>query len=169
MQDAAADGRVGSDNTFRLAGALGRFRLDVDGVPPGWTVKSITAGTADLMTTGTEATSLDGNTRVRVVLTDKVTELTGSVRNERGERVTECVVVVLPSERIESGDRSEIRAGAATRSAGRVSRARIAAGTVQIAAAMQTLEEGAHWDPAFRQRCAAPPPRATSRSAKDRR
>ena len=101
VQDAAADGRVGSDNTFRLAGALGKVRLEVDGVPPGWTVKSITAGTADLMTTGADVANLDGNTRVRVVLTDKVTELTGSVRNPSGEPATEYVVVVLPSERMD--------------------------------------------------------------------
>ena len=42
-----------------------------DEMPPGWTVKSITAGTADLMTVGDEAASLEGNAPVRVVLTDK--------------------------------------------------------------------------------------------------
>ena len=148
VQDATADGRVSSDNTFRLAGALGKVRLELDGVPPGWTVKSITAGTTDLMTAGADVANLDANTRVRVVLTDKVTELTGSVRTPGGEPAAEFVVVVLPSERIDP----EIAARYVQvlrpdqRGAFRV---RGLPPGQYIASAVHTLEEGAHWDPAF--------------------
>ena len=148
VQDAAADGRVGSDNTFRLTGALGKVRLEVDGVPPGWTVKSITAGTADLMTTGGDVANLDGNTRVRVVLTDKVTELTGSVRNPSGEPATEYVVVVLPSERMDPEIAARYVHVLRPDQRGAF-RARGLPPGQYVAAAMHTLEEGAHWDPAF--------------------
>jgi protocatechuate 3,4-dioxygenase beta subunit len=148
VQDAAADGRVGSDNTFRLTGALGKVRLEVDGVPPGWTVKSIMAGTADLLTTGADVANLDGNTRVRVVLTDKVTELTGSVRSPSGAPATEFVVVVLPSERVDSEIAARYVQVLRPDQRGAF-RARGLPPGQYVAAAMPSLEEGAHWDPAF--------------------
>ena len=148
VQDAAADGRVGPDNTFRLAGALGRFRLEVDGVPPGWAVKSITAGDAELMTAGADAANPDGITGVRVVLTDKLTDLSGSVRNQNGQPLAECVVVVLPVD-IVNPDIAARYVRALRPDQQGTFRVRGLPPGQYVAAAVPSLEEGAHWDPAF--------------------
>ena len=147
-QDAAADGRVGSDNTFRLAGALGPVRLDVDGVPPGWTVKAITAGSTDLMTGGSEATSLNGNTPVRIVLTDKLTELSGTVRGPNGAPTSESVVVVVPFERVDANIATRYVRALRPDQQG-IFRVRGLPPGQYVAAAAAALEEGAQWDPAF--------------------
>jgi len=148
VQDAAADGRVGSDNTFRLAGGLGRIRLEVDGVPPGWAVKAITAGDADLMTAGADVASLDGNTSVRVVLTDKLTDLSGSIRSQIGQPVAECVVVVLPVEPVNPDIAARYVRALRPDQQGTF-RVRGLPPGQYVAAAVPSLEEGAHWDPAF--------------------
>jgi hypothetical protein len=148
VQDAAADGRVGNDNTFRLAGVLGTVRLDVDGVPPGWMVRSITAGTIDLLNGGIDAAALNGDTPVRVVLTDRITELSGAVRNENGQPATDWVVVVLPAERIDP-DIAARYVRALRPDQRNEFRLRGLPPGQYVAAAVQALEEGAHWDPAF--------------------
>jgi hypothetical protein len=148
VQDAAADGRVGNDNTFRLAGVLGTVRLDVDGVPPGWMVRSITAGTIDLLNGGIDAATLDGNAPVRAVLTDKVTELSGVVRNENGQPATDWVVVVLPAERVDP-DIAPRFVHALRPDQRNEFRVRGLPPGLYVAAAVQALEDGAHWDPAF--------------------
>lgn len=61
-------------------------------------LKAITLGDTDLTTTGADAASIGRDARIRVVLTDQVTELTGSVRNAQGDPVTEYVVVVMPAQ-----------------------------------------------------------------------
>ena len=147
VQDAAADGRVASDNTFRLAGALGRVRFDVNGVPPGWTVKSITAGTTDLITGG-EATSLNGNTPVRIVLTDKLTDLSGTVRSPNGTPTSESVVVVVPFDRVDANIATRYVRALRPDQQGTF-RVRGLPPGQYVAAAASALEEGAQWDPAF--------------------
>ena len=147
-QDAAADGRVGTDNTFRLAGALGRFRLEVDGVPPGWAVKSIVGGNTELLTAGTDVANLDGNTVVRVVLTDKLTDLSGSIRNQDGQPATDCVVVVLPVEPGHADVAARYVRALRPDQKGTFRVLGLPPGQY-VAAAVQSLEEGAHWDPVF--------------------
>ena len=148
VQDAAADGRVGSDNAFRLAGALGRVRFDVEGVPPGWTVKSITAGTTDLLTSGGDAASLDANTPVRVVLTDKLTELSGTVRSPNGAPASESVVVVVPFDRVDANIATRYVRALRPDQQGTF-RVRGLPPGQYVAAAAAALEQGAQWDPAF--------------------
>jgi hypothetical protein len=120
----------------------------VDGVPPGWAVKAITAGDADLMTAGADVASLDGNTSVRVVLTDKLTDLSGSIRSQTGQPVAECVVVVLPVEPVNPDIAARYVRALRPDQQGTF-RVRGLPPGQYVAAAVPSLEEGAHWDPAF--------------------
>ena len=146
--DPGADGTVGSDGTFRLSGLLGSVRLSAIGVPPQWMLKSITVGDTDLTTTGADAASLAAGARVRVVLTDKVTELTGSVRNAQREPVAEYVVVVLPVETVDPAIASRYVHALRPDQKGGFRLRALPPGSY-VAAAVEALEQGSEWDPAF--------------------
>jgi hypothetical protein len=146
--DPGANGTVGADDTFRLSGLLGRVRFMASGVPPQWMLKTITLGDADLTTTDVDAASIGRDARVRVVLTDTVTELTGSVRNAQGELVTEYVVVVLPVEMVNPAIASRYTHALRPDQKG-VFRLRALPPGTYVAAAVDALEQGSEWDPAF--------------------
>jgi hypothetical protein len=146
--DAGANGTVGSDNTFRLGGLLGTVRFTATGVPPQWMVKAITSGDIDLMTTGAEAASLAGDSRVRVVLTDKVTEVTGSVRHASGQLATEFAVIVLPAEAMPAAVASRYTHVLRPDQKGAFRVRALPAGSY-VAAALDALEQGGEWDPSF--------------------
>jgi hypothetical protein len=145
--DPSATGIVGPDNAFRIGGLSGTVRMTPTGIPPLWTLKAIFAGDNDV-TNGSVDTATLVDVPLRVVLTDKTTEITGSVKDARGAPVTEFVVVILPEEPME---------GAAATRYTRAIRAD-AKGTFQVRAlpagryiitAVPGLEPGSEWDPAF--------------------
>jgi hypothetical protein len=145
VADPSADGTVGTDNTFRLSGLLGKVRFTAIGVPPQWMLKTITVGDTDLTTTGIDAASLGVDARVRVVLADVVTELTGSVRNAQGEPVPEYVVVVLPVEAVNPAIASRYTHALRPDQKGAFRLGALPPGNYVVDA----LEQGSEWDPAF--------------------
>jgi hypothetical protein len=146
--DPGANGTVTAAGTFLLGGLLGRVRFAAVGVPQQWMLKSITLGGADLMTTGVDATSVGRDERIRVVLTDKVTDVTGSVRNAKGEPVAEYVVVVLPAERVDPAIASMYTHAVRPDQKGAFRLRALPPGNY-VAAAVEALEQGSEWDPAF--------------------
>jgi hypothetical protein len=64
--------------TFRLAGVRGPVHLQVEGLPEGWAVKTIFADRVDVTDQPIEAKN-GATVAVGIVLTDRVTELTGTV------------------------------------------------------------------------------------------
>ena len=72
------------DGSFAIEGISGPRRLEVISAPPGWALKEIRAGginvTDQVLPFGTADESLRD---VEVVLTDRVSELIGSVRDDR--------------------------------------------------------------------------------------
>jgi hypothetical protein len=78
------------DYTFQLAAISGPSRLEVDGVPDGWAVKAILLDGEDVTD---EPFDLAGKTgTVRVVMTDRVTSLTGTVQSNREIRDHNVIV-----------------------------------------------------------------------------
>ena len=146
--DPGADGTVASDGTFRVGGLFGRVRLSATGVPPQWMVKSITLGDIDLTTTGTDVSRFTSETRVTLVLTDRVTQLTGSVKNAQGQPVTEYLVVVLPAEAIEPAIAPRYTHALRPDQKGAFRVTGLPPGRY-VAAAVEALEPGSEWDPAF--------------------
>ncbi len=71
----------GRGNSFRLAGMSGPFYLTINGIPEGWAVSQITVDGADVTD---EAIDLKGtNATARVVLTDRITTISGTVQPRR--------------------------------------------------------------------------------------
>ena len=78
---------------FKLSGMSGPFRIEVEGVPTEWTVKAILLDGEDV--TDSEVDLRGETATLRVVMTDRVTAVAGSVlrRNDRAETDGAEVVV----------------------------------------------------------------------------
>ncbi len=148
-------GTVREDDTFGLDGTVGLVSFRVLGLALPWTVKAVIgADGKDILDTGADAATLGGDTRVRVILTDRITEVSGSVRDSRGQAVTHYVAVVLPEQEMEGG--SGIRFTRAVRSDQQgVFRFRTLPQGRYVAVAVDALEQGGEWDPAFQKRVRA--------------
>jgi hypothetical protein len=92
-----ADGSVNEDGTFRLAGAWGKGFVRPNGIPTGWVLKSVTVEGQDVTDVQVDMTGRAELENIRIVLTDKQTDLSGQVTDARGTAVKDYVVVLLPS------------------------------------------------------------------------
>ena len=92
-------GRVEPDGTFRLDSVLAGERfIRVDGLPETWALQTVYYRGRDITDT---PLALDKGEQVRdlqVVLTDRITRLTGTVRDENQEVVSDHTVVVLSAD-----------------------------------------------------------------------
>lgn len=156
--DPAASGTVGPDGRFRIAALLGHVRFAATGMPTLWTLKAVVVDGVDITDTGTDAAGIGGDTQVRVVLTDRITDVSGSVRDAGGSSVPEYVVIVLPEQ--------PMAPPAAARHTRTVRpdqdgtfRLRALPPGRYVAAAVDALEQGSEWDPAFQSIVRASSPR----------
>jgi hypothetical protein len=74
----------GNDTDFQLAGISGPSRVEVNGVPDDWMVKSVLLDGEDVIDAPFD---LSGRTvTMRVVMTDRVTSVSGTVQSDRTRR-----------------------------------------------------------------------------------
>ena len=92
-----ADGTVNEDNTFKLAGATGKGFIRVFQAPTGWAIKSVTVDRDDVTDVPIDLSARGSIDDIRVVLTDKLTDLTGAVTDSRGTPLKDYVVILLPT------------------------------------------------------------------------
>jgi len=92
-----ADGTLNEDNTFKLAGAFGKGYIRTLVLPSGWAIKSVTVDGEDVTDVAIDLTSRAALNDIRVVLTDKLSDLSGTVTDARGTLLKDYVVVLLPS------------------------------------------------------------------------
>lgn len=107
-------GKVGPDGAFELRGLSGARLIRAQGLPQGWMLKSVHANGVDVTDSGIEFKGGEALTGVEVVLTSKVTELSGSVRGSSGGPIKDYTLVVfsddpqrwtLPNSRYVTGSR----------------------------------------------------------------
>jgi hypothetical protein len=141
------NGQLAADGTFEFRGASGKVAVRV-ATPGTWLLKSVTLRGTDITDTGLDvADDVDG---VRVLLTDKFAEVSGTVSAD-GNRASEgFAVVVVPRE-----EREGIAVQRYTRAlrlprADRFSVRGLPAGDY-VAAAFEWLEPGSEWDPRIRE------------------
>jgi hypothetical protein len=80
----------GGREDFQLSGVSGPTRLEVNGVPEGWAVKAILLDGDDVTDQPFDLTNKTGT--VRVVMTDRLTSLTGTVQSNRTTRDHNVIV-----------------------------------------------------------------------------
>ena len=89
-------GQVSAAGTFELTGLIGAQVLRVDRLPSGWIVKSIRANGKDI-TDGAIDFRGSEQFNVQVVLTNRISELSGTVK-ANGQTVTSASVVLFPED-----------------------------------------------------------------------
>jgi hypothetical protein len=93
-----ADGTLNEDNTFKLAGAGGKGFIRTFPLPTGWALKSIAVDGEDVTDVPIDFSSRRSIDDVRIVVTDKLTDLTGTVADSRGTVLKDYVVIILPND-----------------------------------------------------------------------
>ncbi len=76
----AGPGTVKADGTFELKGLSGTRIVRVASLPPGWMLKSVKVNGNDVTDSGIDFKAGESVTGVDVVLTSKLTEVTGTVK-----------------------------------------------------------------------------------------
>jgi hypothetical protein len=134
-----------TDNVFSLAAPTGPFRLFAE-PPDGWMVKAILVSDADV-TDGVLDLRGQQDIPVRVVLTDRVSEVSGAIAIDRRAAPPSVVVFPYDSALWEPPSRYVRTAIAGTDGAYRV--VGLPAAKRYLAVAVDSLEEGEGEDPAF--------------------
>jgi hypothetical protein len=86
---------VKSGRTFQLDGLLGVYALRFDSLPSGWIIKSVTANGVDVSDSALEFRPAD-RISMRVELTDRITQVLGTVRSDRP--VSGATIVIFADE-----------------------------------------------------------------------
>ena len=148
MAGRALGGRVGDDGAFQLNGLAGQQLIRVAGVPTGWTVQSITLEGQDITDTAFDfkpGRNLNGLT---ITLTDKVSDLSGTVKDANGAPAKDYVLVVFPQDpRLWSGTSRYVRAARPNQD-GAYDIKGLPEGSY-YAAVVESLENGRQGDPAL--------------------
>lgn len=95
---ALGGGRVDRDGTFELRGIAGPQLIRVQTIPAGWALKSITIDGADITDAPYDFKPGVNVSGLVVTLTDRLSEITGNVRDTRGQPVMDYVLVAFPED-----------------------------------------------------------------------
>ena len=138
----------GDVTDFQLAGMGGPVHLDVQGIPEGWVVKSILTDGADVTD---EAIELKGKTiTVQVVLTDRLTSVSGAVQSRN--EIRDHSVVVFADDAAKWTYPSRYVRTTRADGEGRFQIRGLPPGERYLAVALDYVEDGDQDDPQFLER-----------------
>jgi hypothetical protein len=86
---------VNANDTFQLDGLLGVYTMRFESLPSGWIIKSVTANGVDVSDSAMEFRPAD-RISMRVELTDRITQVIGTVRSDRP--ISGATVVIFADE-----------------------------------------------------------------------
>jgi hypothetical protein len=141
-------GLVDETGHFQIRGVIGGllFRPSVQG----WSLKSVTLEGVDITDTAFEAKPSTNTTGLEVTITDRQTAITGVVRNAVGDTVKNFTVVVFPATTREGASALRFTRTIRPDLEGRYQSKGLPPGDY-VAVAVESLEQGSEWDPAFQQ------------------
>ena len=96
--NAQANGLVGEDGSFQLQVAGVGGALIRTTTTPQWTLKAVTLDGEDVTDTPLDFSGKGAVSGLRIVLTDKLTTVSGRVIDARGKPLTDYAVVIQPEE-----------------------------------------------------------------------
>ncbi len=148
MSTTMDNGVVDESGNFRLRGVSGPvlFRASV----PGWDVKSVKLNGVDITDTAYDAKPSTTITGLEITVTDRQTTLSGVAKNIRGDAVKDFVVVVFPQVPKEGLLGARFTRAIRPDQDGRYQTKGLPPGDY-VAVAVESLEQGSEWDPAFQQ------------------
>ena len=146
-------GTIDQNGEFEIKGAFGRVLFSAAGAgfgppPVGWSVKSVTFNGANITETPLDISAVGSITGVEIVLTDKQTTLSGTVRTPQGP-VADYTVAIFPATPKEPAVNARYVRIARPDQQGRFETKGLPPGDY-FAVAVESLEQGRQWDPAFR-------------------
>jgi hypothetical protein len=142
------DGAVREDASFRLRGT-GNVLFRAINLGP-WMLKSVRLDGEDITDTPLDLTGANIN-GLRVVLTDRLTDVSGGVTDEDKQPVKEFVVVIQPVEEVAMPALARFLRAARPDQDGKFGLRGIPPAEY-IATAVETLDQGGEWDPEYRSR-----------------
>jgi hypothetical protein len=149
-QNFAASG-VSATGSFQLSTLSGTIALRVDNVPAQWVVKSIVVGPADVTDGGFDMRGTEQITNARVVLTDRVSEVNGTVTQRNQPAKGSSVIVFAEDPALWTFPTRYVRT-VRTDAEGHFTLRGLPPGTAYLAAAVDYLEEGEWQDAEFLER-----------------
>lgn len=147
----SSNATVKADWTFELKGLVGRRVMRAINLPSGWAVKSIMVDGADIIDSGLEVKTGQEISNVEVVLTNQVTEVSGSVQNAKGGAEPDFAVILFPTDAQFWGWQSRHVRVARPDQTGRFVISGLPAGSYH-AVALEYLEPGEETNPEFLER-----------------
>jgi hypothetical protein len=144
---------VRDDDTFELGGIIGKVLFRANPPAP-WRVKAVTVDERDITHVGVDAASLGGDRRVHVVLSDRMTNLSGSVRDGRGQPVSDYVLVLLPQQPMEGMGATSFTRMVRPDQHGSFNLRALPPGEY-VAGAVGQLEVGGEWNPEVQEKVRA--------------
>jgi hypothetical protein len=147
-------GTIDSNGRFQMKGVTGRVIFAIGpggfGLPPsGWSVKKVTVNGQDFTDIPLDMSTTGSIDDVEVVLTDKQTTLSGTVRGAGGAPVTDYTVAIFPERLREGAVPGRYIRVVRPDQQGRFETKGLPPGDY-FAAAVESLDQGGQWDPAFR-------------------
>lgn len=153
---------VSATGSFQLSTLTGTVALRVENVPAQWMVKSIVVGPADVTDGAFELRGTEQITNARIVLTDRVSELNGTVTVRNQEAKDSSVIVFADDAALWTFPTRYVRM-ARTDAQGRFTLRGLPGGATYLVAAVDSLEEGEWQDPEFLERLREPATRVSVR------
>ena len=145
---ALGGGRVNNDEgTFELRGLLGQQMIRAGGIPTGWAVKTISIEGEDVTDRPYEFKAGNNLNSLVITLTDRLTDLSGAVRDTRGQAVKDYTVVICAEDQKLWGNQSRYVRTARPNQEGTFSIKGLPPGRY-LAAAVESIETGTQNDPA---------------------
>ncbi len=95
LPDQTPPGSLQADGSFELRGLAGTRLVRVQGLPPGWVLKSVAIDGQDVTDTGFEFKPGAAISGVDVVVTSKTTEVSGTATTSNGQPVTDFTLVLF--------------------------------------------------------------------------
>ena len=143
-----AQGTVNADWTFERTGVAGSALFRIGKLPQGWMLKSVLLDGRDITDTPLDVHGTEEITGLEVVVTDRLTEISGTVTDDKGEAAQEYTVVVFAEEASRWAYPSRFVATARPDQAGGFKISNLPPARYLVLA-LDYLEEGASQDPEF--------------------
>jgi hypothetical protein len=153
---------VSATGSFQLSTLSGTIALRVENLPPQWMVKSIVVGATDVTDGAFEIRGTEQLTNARIVLTDRLSELNGSVSARDHDTKGSSVIVFADDANLWTFPTRYVRMVRADEQ-GRFTLRGLPPGATYLAAAVDSVEEGEWQDPEFLERLREPASRVTLR------
>lgn len=144
------NGVVDESGRFQIRGVAGRVLFRPIGLA-GWFMKSVSLNGSDITDIGLDVRGGTNISGLEIVLSDQSTTLSGVVRNTQGETVKDYVVAILPDHFPEAVNPSRFMRTVRPDQNGQYKTTVLPAGEY-IAFAVESLEPGRLYDPAYQQK-----------------